>query len=472
MSVPEESFARVNSWIVRYLTNPEQYPVLSRVKPGDIRASLPDSPPAEGESMEAILDDFEQKILPGITHWNHPSFFAYFAVSGSPAGVIGEMLAAALNVNGMLWRTSPSATELEQLSLSWLQQLMGLQGNWFGMITDTASMSTMLALAAAREARAELRVRDLGLAGRPDVPVMRVYCSEHAHSSVDKGAIALGIGHDNVVKIPADSSFRMRVDALENAIANDRANGMLPIACVATVGTTSTTSVDPVPEIANVCAANDVWLHVDGAYGGAAAVVPELRGVLDGVERADSFVVNPHKWLFTPVDCSAMYTRRPEVLRRAFSLVPEYLATPETDAVNFMDYGVQLGRRFRALKLWMVLRSFGANGMAENVRRHCEFARELAGWVADDPEWELMAPVPMSVVCFRYIGNGASADASLDLANAAILAAVNEGGKAYLSHTRLHDRYAIRLAIGNVNTRLEHVRAAWDALKEAAADLG
>src|SRR5690606_30296116 len=239
-------------------------------------------------------------------------FFAYFAVSGSPAGVIGEMLAAALDVNGMLWRTSPSATELEQLSLSWLQQLMGLQGNWFGMITDTASMSTMLALAAAREARAELRVRDLGLAGRPDVPVMRVYCSEHAHSSVDKGAIALGIGHDNVVKIPADSSFRMRVDALENAIANDRANGMLPIACVATVGTTSTTSVDPVPEIANVCAANDVWLHVDGAYGGAAAVVPELRGVLDGVERAEPPVGNPHKWLVTPVHCSAMDRRRPE----------------------------------------------------------------------------------------------------------------------------------------------------------------
>lgn len=471
-AVPVDAFERVNEWIVRYLSDPGRYPVLSSVKPGDIRSSLPESAPSRGEAFEAILDDFEQKILPGITHWNHPSFFAYFAVSGSPAGVLGEMLTAALNVNGMLWRTSPSATELEQVVMGWLRRLMGLPDGWFGMINDTASISTMLALAAAREARPELQVRELGLAGRADMPVMRVYCSEHAHSSVDKGAIALGIGHANVVKVPVDSEFRMRADALAEAIAADREAGMLPVACVATVGTTSSTSVDPVPAIADICEANDVWLHVDGAYGGVAAIVPELRGILQGVERADSLVVNPHKWLFTPVDCSAFYTRRPEVLRRAFSLVPEYLATPESDAVNFMDYGVQLGRRFRALKLWMVLRSFGEEGLAARLRHHCALAREFAGWVEEDPEWELMAPVPLSVVCFRWKGDGTLPDEQLDAINERILHAVNDTGRAYLSHTKLNGRYVIRLAIGNLRTEREHVREAWELLRGGDWRLG
>jgi aromatic-L-amino-acid decarboxylase len=350
--------------------------------------------------------------------------------------------------------------------MGWLRQLMGLPDGWFGMINDTASISTMLALAAAREARPELQVRELGLAGRADIPVMRVYCSEHAHSSVDKGAMALGIGRANVVKIPVDSGFRMRADALAEAITADREAGMLPVACVATVGSTSTTSVDPVPVIADVCEANDVWLHVDGAYGGVAAIVPELRGILEGVERADSLVVNPHKWLFTPVDCSAFYTRRPDVLRRAFSLVPEYLATPESDAVNFMDYGVQLGRRFRALKLWMVLRSFGAEGLAARLKHHCELAREFARWVEDDPCWELMAPVPLSVVCFRWKGDGTLPDEQLDAINERMLHAVNDTGRAYLSHTKLNGRYVIRLAIGNLRTEREHVREAWELLRE------
>jgi aromatic-L-amino-acid/L-tryptophan decarboxylase len=369
----------------------------------------------------------------------------------------------------MLWKTSPAATELEQLVTDWLRQLLGLGEGWTGHINDTASISTMLAIAAAREAKPELAVRERGMAGRADLPRLRVYCSEHAHSSVDKGCIALGLGHENVVKVAADDAFRMRPDDLVQRVTEDRARGFLPLACVATVGTTSTTSIDPVPAVADVCAREAMWLHVDGAYGGVAAIVPELRHVLDGVERADSFVVNPHKWLFTPVDCSVLFTRRPDVLTRAFSLVPEYLVTREqADVVNLMDYGVQLGRRFRALKLWMVLRAFGAEGLAERLRTHCALARELAGWVSAEPSWELCAPVPFSVVCLRHAPAGASPDAQ-DAANMAILQRVNESGDAYLSHTRLHGRVVLRVAIGNIRTERRHVARAWELLREAAA---
>ena len=464
----EEAARRALAWIAEYLEHPERHPVLSRVAPGEIRAALPASPPERGEPLASMLDDFDRVILPGITHWNHPGNFAYFSISSSAPGILGELLAAALDVNGMLWRTSPAATELEQLSLDWLRQLLGLEEPWFGIICDTASISTMLALAAAREA-ADLDVRDRGMAGRADLPVLRVYCSEHAHSSVDKGAITLGLGHANVVKIPVDASFRMRPDLLARAIADDRARGFLPLACVATVGTTSTTSIDPVPEIADVCARERVWLHVDGAYGGAAAVVPEMRGVMRGVERADSLVVNPHKWLFTPVDCSALWVRHPEVLRRAFALVPDYLVTPEQDAVvNYMDYGVQLGRRFRALKLWMVIRAFGATGLAERIRAHCALAREFASWVAAEPGWEVVAPVPFSLVCFRFAGAGLPAEEG-DRRTEAIMHAVNATGRAYLSHTKLGGRVVLRLAIGNLRTERRHVAEAWALLREAAA---
>ncbi|MHB1225288.1 MAG: pyridoxal phosphate-dependent decarboxylase family protein, partial [Gemmatimonadaceae bacterium] len=341
-------------WMADYMDGGvERYPVLSRVEPGALRAALPPSPPVTGEPLRRLLDDAERLVMPGVTHWNHPGFMAYFGITGSAPGILGEMLATALNVNGMLWRTSPAATELEEHALDWLRQLIGLGDGWFGIINDTASISSLLALAAAREARPELRVRERGLAGRADLPAMRVYTSAHSHSSIDKAAITLGLGHENVVHVPVDDAFRMRTDALSALIAEDRARGYLPLAVVATVGTTSTTSVDPVPEILRACRANDLWLHVDGAYGGVAGVVPELRHLLAGVDGADSLVVNPHKWLFTPVDCSAFYTRRPEVLKRAFSLVPDYLVTTAPDAVtNYMDYGVQLGRRFRALKLW------------------------------------------------------------------------------------------------------------------------
>jgi aromatic-L-amino-acid decarboxylase len=460
---------RVIQWIGDYLEHPERFPVVPRVVPGEIAGSIPTEPPVEAESLDVVLDDFERLIVPGVTHWNHPGFFAYFAISASAPGILAEMLISALNVNAMLWKTSPAATELELRTLDWLRQLLGLGSDWFGLINDTASISTLLALAAAREAKPELAIRERGMAGRADLPRLRVYTSAHAHSSVDKAAITLGFGHENVVHIDTDDSFRLRVDALEDAVRADRALGYLPLATVATVGTTSTTSIDPVPAIAAVCAREGLWLHVDGSYGGVAAVVPEMRHVLAGVELADSLVVNPHKWLFTPIDLSAMFTRRPDVLKRAFSLVPEYLVTREqSDVVNLMDYGVQLGRRFRALKLWMVIRAFGADGLAARLREQMAMARELAGWIDDDPEWERVAPVPFSLVCFRYAPAGVS-EPERDALNTAILERVNRSGKAYLSHTKLDGRYVLRLAIGNMRTERRHVNDAWRLLKEAAA---
>lgn len=455
-------------WIARYLDHPERVSVLSRAVPGEIRDMLPTSPPEHGEPLGDILRDFERQIVPGITHWNHPGFFGYFATSSSVPGIIGEMLIAALDVKAMLWRTSPAATELEQVTTDWLRQMLGLPGGWFGFLNDTASISSMLALAAAREAKPELDIRARGMAGRSDLPRLRVYTSTHAHSSIDKAALALGLGLDNVVHIDVDDDFRMRPDALAAAIADDSARGFLPLACVATVGTTSITSIDPVPEIAAICKRESIWMHVDGAYGGIAAIVPEMRDVLAGVEQADSLVVNPHKWLFTPFDCSAFFTTKPDVLERAFSLVHEYLVTPERESVvDFMNYGVQLGRRFRALKLWMVIRGFGTAGLAARIRAHCALAREFADWVRAEAEWEVVAPVPFSLVCFRYAPSGVHEEV-LNEMNAKILSHVNAAGEVFLSHTKLDGRYVLRLAVGNIRTEDRHVRRAWELLQHAA----
>jgi len=454
-------------WIARYLDHPERVSVLSRAVPGEIREMLPPSPPVHGEPLGDILRDFEQHIVPGITHWNHPGFFGYFATSSSVPGILGEMLVAALDVKAMLWRTSPAATELEQVTTDWLRQMLGLPGGWFGFLNDTASISSMLALAAAREAKPELDIRARGMAGRADLPRLRVYASIHAHSSIDKAALALGLGLDNVVHIDVDDEFRMRPDALAAAIADDSAQGFLPLACVATVGTTSVTSIDPVPAIAEICRRESIWLHVDGAYGGIAAVVPEMRNVLAGVEHADSLVVNPHKWLFTPFDCSAFFTTKPDVLERAFSLVHEYLVTPERESVvDFMNYGVQLGRRFRALKLWMVIRGFGTSGLAARIRAHCALAREFADWVKAETEWEVVAPIPFSLVCFRYAPSGVHEEV-LNEMNARILTHVNASGEVFLSHTKLDGRYVLRLAVGNIRTEERHVRRAWELLRES-----
>ena len=458
----------VLDWIAEYLEHPERYPVLSEMTPGEVRASLPSMPPARGESLDVILEDFRTKIVPGITHWNHPSFFAYFATSSSIPGILAEMLTATLDVKAMLWRTSPAATELEQLVTDWLRQMLGLGDGWFGMTTDTASISSMLALGAAREAKPELEIRERGMAGRTDLPRLRVYASEHAHSSIDKGALALGIGLENVVHIEADDEFRMKPGALAAAIAEDRRRGYLPLACVATVGTTSTSSIDPVPAIAEICRGESVWLHVDGAYGGVLAIVPENRYLLDGVDAgADSLVLNPHKWLFTPFDCSVFYVKRPEILKRAFSLVPEYLVTREQGSVvNYMDYGVQLGRRFRALKLWMVIRAYGVDGLIERLREHRALAQKLAGWIESAGDWELAAPVPFSLVCFRYSPRGVSATEQ-DRLNEAIMHAVNASGDMFISHTKLAGRFTLRLSIGNIRTGEGQVAAAWNRLQSA-----
>jgi aromatic-L-amino-acid decarboxylase len=436
------------------------------VKPGEITAALPASAPERSEPFDAIMADFERVLLPGITHWNHPGFMAYFAISGSAPGVLAEFLAAALNQNAMLWRTSPAGTELETVALGWLRQLIGLPEAFEGVIYDTASISSMHALVAAREA-AVAGVRAKGLSGRADVPRIRVYCSDQAHSSIDKGVIAIGLGHESLRKIEVDDAYRMKPDALAAAIAEDRAAGWLPIASVATVGTTSTTSVDPVPAIADICARERIWLHVDAAYAGVAAMLPSHAHILDGADRADSLVVNPHKWLFTPVDLSVLYCRRMDMIRAAFALTPDYLVTAEAGQVkNLMDTGVQLGRRFRSLKLWMILRTFGAEGIRERLRTHIDLAQQLAGWIDAHPDFERMAPVPFSVVCFRWKPAGRSmSETELDAANQRLNDAVNQSGDVFISPTKLRGRVALRVAIGHLNTSIQHVRRVWELLQ-------
>jgi aromatic-L-amino-acid/L-tryptophan decarboxylase len=417
-------------WAARYLERVGDYPVLAQVQPGDIRARLPTSPPEQGEPFADVLRDLDEILLPGITHWQSPRFFAYFAVSASEPGILAELLAATLNSVAFLWRTAPASTELEELTLDWTAQLLGLPEGWHGHIEDTASTSTIAALAAAREATG----------GNV------VVCSEHAHSSVDKAAKLLGL---ELRKIPADAEFRLRVDMLDLTDA---------AALVATVGTTSTASVDPVPELADACEDAGVWLHVDAAYAGSAWVCPELRWSQAGVDGADSLVVNAHKWLFTPMDCSLLWSRRPEDLRRAFSLVPEYLRTSE-EVDSLSDYGPALGRRFRSLKLWAVLRCYGRAGLEARIREAVRLAELFEGWVRDEPGWELCAPRHFSLVCFR-------SDAS-DEENEELVARLNRSGELFLSHTRLDGRYVLRLAIGNERTTEEDVRRAWEALRQA-----
>jgi aromatic-L-amino-acid decarboxylase len=425
-----EDGAAALEWAARYLEGVGELPVLAQVKPGEIRSKLPGSPPDRAEPFADVLRDVDEILLPGITHWQSPRFFAYFAVSAAEPGILAELLAATLNSVAFLWRTSPASTELELLTLDWTAQLLGLPRGWHGHIEDTASTSTIAALAAARETT-----------GRNVV-----VCSEHAHSSVDKAAKLLGM---EVRKTPADDEFRLRLDALDLTDA---------AAVVATVGTTSIASVDPVPAIADTCAEAGVWLHVDAAYAGSAWVCPELRWSQAGVERADSLVVNAHKWLFVPMDCSLLWTSRPEDFRRAFSLVPEYLRTSE-EVDSLPDYGPALGRRFRSLKLWAVLRCYGREGLQARIREAIRLAELFDGWVRDEPGWEICAPRHFSLVCFRRDGS--------DEDNERIVERVNRSGELFLSHTRLNGRYVLRLAIGNERTTEQDVKRAWEALQAA-----
>lgn len=463
---------RIVDWVAGFLEHPETWRVLPDVRPGELLDRLPASPPAEPEPFEQVLDDFERLIPSATTHWNHPGFMAYFATSGSGPGILAELLIAALNAQAMLWRTGPAATEMEQAMTAWLLELMGLPATWEGTINDTASTSTLYALAAARESLSELEITDLGMTGR-ELPALRLYCSAEAHSSVDKAAMTLGIGRSGVRRIRTDSEMRMDAAALADAVLEDIAAGIRPVAVVATTGTTSTTSIDPVPAIADVCEANGIWLHVDAAYGGTAAILPEMRYVLEGCDRADSLVVNPHKWLFVPMDCSVLYTRRPVDLRNAFAVTPEYLKTPEGDTVrNLSDAGLALGRRFRALKLWFVFRYFGEAGIRAALRRHMRLASEFGSWVDADPAFERMAPSPFSVVVFRWKGTGDQDEVALEQANARILERVNASGEVFLSHTKIGGRYGIRLAVGNIRTEERHVARAWELIREAAAGVG
>jgi len=457
-------------WVASYLEGIESRPVLSRVAPGEVQRGLPDAPPERGEDFPDLLADLEARVLPGVTHWNHPGFMAYFGITGSGPGILGELVAAALNTNGMLWRTSPATTELELCVLDWIRQLLGLPEKRFGMLTDSASTSTLVALAAAREAVPGVRAREEGLAA-PGAPRLRLYTSTEAHSSVEKAGIVLGLGRAGVRRIPPDGEFRFDVAALSAALREDRAAGWLPFAVSATVGTTSTTSVDPIPALADLCAREGLWLHVDAAYAGAYAMLPEKRWCLEGCDRADSLVFNPHKNLYTPIDASGLWLRRPEVLRRALQLVPDYLQTTETDAVNLMDYGFQLGRRFRAIKLWWVLRTFGAEGIRSRLRAHIRLAEQLLAWIGEDARFEVMAPAPFSTVCFRALGGpGEPArqdPAAVDALNERILSRVNADGRVFLSHTRLRGRYVLRAAIGNLRTEERHVRLAWELARAA-----
>jgi len=442
-------------WVADYLDRVDQYDVLSRVKPGDIEKQFAAKPSIDGRPYDAILAEVDEKIMPGVTHWNHPAFFAYFSITGSQAGILAELLTAALNVNGMIWRTSPSLTELETVTLRWLREALGLPNDLFGIINDTASINSFLALAAARQ-KAAPNMRTRGFAG---APAMRVYCSEHAHSSIEKGALALGLGIEGVVQIPGDETFAMSVDALEAAIARDRAAGFVPCAISATVGTTSSAAIDPVRRIAAIAKRENAWLHVDAAYAGPATICPEFRWLWDAIETADSIVVNPHKWLFTPIDCSVLYTRHPEVLRETFSLVPEYLKTTDTAEVNYMDYGLQLGRRFRALKLWFLFEHYGVAKMQSVIRQHVADAARLAAELRKRDDTELIAPQNLSVVVFRKVvrSGGVIDEAASERASIEALERMNASGRLFVSHTRLAGRYGIRVAIGNGATEWEHV---------------
>jgi len=457
-----EAFRRASTeasdWIARYLRDAGRLRVNPDMQPGDLIDRLPPSGPESGETLEQIFGDFEKLIIPAVTHWNHPRFFNYFACTGSVPGVIAETLAAAMNTNGLNWIASPAVSELEQVVLAWLRQWMGLSGDYFGEIFDTASISTMHAVMAAREwIDPEARLNGIT---RPLI----VYASDQAHSSIDKAVIAAGIGLRNLRRIETDEQFRMRPGALHDAMAIDAAAGLTPCCVISSAGTTSTTSVDPLESILDVALPHNAWVHVDTAYAGAAALLPEYSWMLKGNERAHSLVVNPHKWLFTPMDCSVFYTRHPDVLRRTFTITPEYLkTTSDPREVSLMDYGVALGRRFRSLKLWYVLRYFGRQQLQEIIRDHIAMARELANWIGTDDRFELAAPVPFSAVCFRL---RESEEKTREL-----VLAINSTGRFFISQTILKGRFAARVAIGNQATSMEDVQALWSEITRLAGRL-
>ena len=457
---------RIVDWMVEYLAGEKKYPVLAQVAPGEIRRSLEEQAPVEAETMESILADVDRLLMPGISHWNSPGFMGYFGLTGSGPSILAEMFDSVLNVTRMIWSTSPAATELEQVTLDWLRQMLGLPYPMFGMLHHNSAV--LHALVMAREALPDLRIRQKGMAGRQSVPRLRVYASQEAHASVDKAAIVVGIGQEGLRKIGTDDEFRMDVTELEQAMREDIRLGWRPCAVVATVGTTSTTSIDPVASIADVCERYGLWLPVDAAYAGAAAIVPSKRWVLEGCERADTRTSNPHKWLFTSFGCSAFYTRWPDLLKSALSLTPDYLHDPrgQSDQItNLMDYDFVLPHRMPALKLWMVMRYFGQEGLIARIEEHCQLAQRLAHCIDATPHFERMAPTQLSVVCFRAHPLGMDDERQLEALNERIMQRVNSTGHYFLSHTRLHGKFTMRIAIGNIRTTESHVSGLWDEIQ-------
>jgi len=464
-----EQLHRLADWIADYREQIAERRIAPNDKPGAILARLNRAAPENSAGLDEIFADIDRVIVPGVAHWAHPQFMSYFGCTTTSPGILAEMMTGALNVNAMTWRTSPAATELETLVLDWLRQWLGLSEQFGGVVYDTASISTMHALATARE-QAAPSTRKQGLSGR-GLPGFRIYTSSQAHSSVEKGAIAIGIGEDNVRRIGCNADFRMDVLALRKMVASDLRNGFKPLAVVATVGTTSTASVDPVPQIAQVCREHEMWLHIDGAYGAGLALLPECKWVAAGWNEADSIVINPHKMLFIPFDFSALYVRDIARLRRLFTLAPEHLhlRDPVGAEINYMDYGVQLGRRFRALKAWVVWRAFGREGLAARIREHLRLAKLLADWIENDERFELSAPVVMGVVCFRF--KAGADDQKIDMVNSSVVERINASGRAYLTQTRLRGRTVMRIGLGNVLTTEQHLRNIWKLIQATATEV-
>ncbi len=451
-------------WIANYLDNIEKFPVLPYIKYGDVKKNLQSNPPNKGENPEKFLGEIDNLLMKGITHWNHPDFMAYFNSTSSGPGILAELLSAGFNINGMAWHTCPSATELEETMIEWYKKIFALPDYFWGIVYDTASTSSFHAIAAAREQLSHLKIREKGMAGRSDIPRLRVYSSTEAHFSIDKAVVSLGFGLKGIRKIPVDKEFRMIPAKLNEAIEEDRKNGWLPCCVIATVGTTSSTAVDPVDEIGSICNEENIWLHVDAAYAGTAAVLPEMRWIYKGIEKADSLVTNPHKWMFTPIDFSLLFTKKPEVLKRAFNISSEYLDTSKDVVTNFMDYGIQLGRRFRSLKPWFILRYFGVEGIQNRIREHIRLAKMFAGWIKESKKFELIVPPHFSVVCFRALPKGGKEEKEINSLNESLMKKINATGELFLSHTKLNGKYVIRICISGLRTQEEHVKKAWELL--------
>ncbi len=453
-------------WMADYLEQIESYPVKPAVQPGEIRQKLPDHAPGQPESFPEIFSDFREIILPGMTHWQHPSFFAYFPANSSPPSVLAEMLTAALAAQCMIWQTSPAATELEEVMMRWLAEMIGLPDSFTGVIQDTASTATLCSLLTAREKISSFGINHSGLQGQPRYIV---YCSEQTHSSIDKAVRIAGLGSDQIRKAAVDEAFAMRPSALREAIETDLERGYTPLAVVATLGTTGSTAIDPLEEIGNICRKYGIWLHVDAAFAGTALLLPEMRSMLAGIEAVDTFVFNPHKWMFTNFDCSAYFVRDKEALIRTFEILPEYLKTKEADRVNnYRDWGIALGRRFRALKLWFVIRSYGVEGLRSKLRNHLEIARWFAKQVEAHPEFEQLAPAPFNLICFRWHPSGVEDPETLNRLNAELLERLNRTGKMFLSHTRLKEVYTIRIVFGQTYVEKRHAEQAWQLIRHEA----